>query len=85
MNFNCPSRRSTHGIIIGYNKIPVDQAVLQTLKGYNYDTDYVRNCIEANRHNSVTTTYHLALKKFIKDGGESPCDFTSKQFDPMIL
>lgn len=32
--------------------------------------------IEQNRHNSLTTTYHLTLKRFIRQGGKSIADIT---------
>ena len=31
--------------------------------------DYVRQCIEANKHNSITTGYYLLLKKHLQNGG----------------
>ncbi len=44
--------KSHEGIIVGYNKIPVDQEILKGLINYNnYDLEYVQTCIEANRHN----------------------------------
>lgn len=85
MTLNCPNRSVSHGIVIGYNKIPVDSSILNSLKIYSYDLDRTKNCIEANRHNSTTTTYYLALKKFIKNGGFTPCDFSSQNFDPSLL
>jgi hypothetical protein len=29
-----------------------------------------------NRHNALTTTYHLTLKRFIRQGGKSIADIT---------
>jgi hypothetical protein len=29
------------------------------LDKFNYDPDYTVKCIEANRHNQITSTYHL--------------------------
>ena len=36
------------------------------LDEYNYDPDYSVTCIEANRHNQITATYHLLTKKMLK-------------------
>ena len=72
------NKNVSKGIIIGYNKIPLDYNVLNSLKDYGIDIDYVSKCLEANRHNNATTTYHLAMKKFIKEGGKTNCDLTSK-------
>lgn len=33
------------------------------LDEFNYDPDYSVKCIEANRHNQITATYHLLTKK----------------------
>lgn len=44
-----------------------------------------QKCIEANRHNSDTTTYYLLLKKHIKDGGTSKADLGSKCFDENLI
>lgn len=85
MTLNCPNRTIAHGIVIGYNKIPVDTSVLSSLKAYNYDLDHTKNCLEANRHTSTTTSYFLALKKFVKNGGFTTCDFSSENFDPSLL
>lgn len=49
------------------------------------DIEKTQNCIEANRHNNETTTYYLAFKKFIKEGGKSSCDMSSNQFNKMLL
>lgn len=58
------------GILVGYNQIPVDPNILNQLKELNFDIEYVRQCIEANKHNSKTTGYYLMLKKHLMSGGE---------------
>ena len=42
--------------------------------------DYAQKCVEANKHNHVTTTYYLLLKRHIKNGGASVGDLVSDQF-----
>jgi hypothetical protein len=32
--------------------------------------------ISQNRHNSLTTTYYLTLKRFVRQGGKSIADIT---------
>ena len=60
------------GIVVGYNKIPIDQRIVGNLKEFNsFDSEYINKCLEANRHNNATTAYYLALKKFVKEGGSS--------------
>jgi hypothetical protein len=36
------------------------------LDEFNYDPDYSVKCIEANRHNQITATYHLLTKKALR-------------------
>lgn len=38
------------------------------MEKYEIDLDYSKKCIKANRHNHVTATYHLMIKKKIKQG-----------------
>jgi 5'-AMP-activated protein kinase catalytic alpha subunit len=71
------NKKYHEGIIVGYNKIPVDQDILKTLNSFGsrtFDLDYVQTCIEANRHNEATVMYHLAMKKHLKAGGVSKFD-----------
>lgn len=78
--------KSHEGIIVGYNKIPVDHEILKGLINYNnYDLDYVQTCVEANRHNEVTVTYYLAMKKFLKEGGISKYNLGDENFDHSLI
>jgi len=51
--------------------------------GINYDYGY--KCLEANKHNHVTTGYYLLMKKFNQSGGKSPADINSSAFDKSLL
>ena len=62
------------GILVGYNQIPVDPYILSQLQKFNLKEEYVRQCIEANKHNSKTTGYYLLLKKHLINGGLSTPD-----------
>ena len=62
------------GILVGYDQIPVDTSILKQLDAYRTQTDYVRQCIEANKHNSVTTGYYLLLKRHLSNGGSFLAD-----------
>ncbi|OMJ94574.1 hypothetical protein SteCoe_2219 [Stentor coeruleus] len=59
------------GILVGYNQIPVDTYILSLLQKFNLHIDYVRQCLEANKHNSKTTGYYLLLKKHLMEGGNT--------------
>ena len=70
------------GLIVGYNRIPIDKRVIeQTAQTMSIQPDYTIKCVEANRHNNVTTAYYLMFKKFIKNGGSSTADMSSITFD----
>lgn len=57
------------GILVGYDQIPVDSQILKQLEIYNLKVDYIRQCIEANKHNSTTAGYYLLVKKHLMNGG----------------
>jgi serine/threonine protein kinase len=67
---------SSLGILVGYNQIPVNQEILQKLIEFNFDLEHSQKCIEANKHNHITTTYYLLIKKFHAHPGvvEVPSD-----------
>ncbi len=78
-------KESNSGIIVGFNRIPIDIDVLSQLRTFNLDPDYVSKCLEANRHNNATTSYYLSLKKYISEGGQTSYDLSSKSFDKSLL
>ena len=60
----------------------MDYDLLAQLEGLGFNLEYAERCIEANKHNHVTTTYYLLLKKHIASGGKSNADFSSSNYDP---
>ena len=38
----------------------------QILDEFCFDPNYTVKCIEANRHNNITATYHLLFKKAVR-------------------
>ncbi|EAS06162.2 Serine/Threonine kinase domain protein (macronuclear) [Tetrahymena thermophila SB210] len=77
--------KTPEGIIVGYNRIPVDMDILKQLESFSFNLDYAQKCIDANKHNHVTTCYYLLLKKHIKNGGKSVADICSDDFDSSLL
>jgi 5'-AMP-activated protein kinase catalytic alpha subunit len=75
----------SHGIIVGYHRIPVDETVLNAVVDLGFDREFARKCIEASRHNEATTTYYLLLKKYVRTGGISKAYLGSKYFDPTLI
>ena len=82
---NGQDEHTISGIVIGFNKIPINPDILTQLKLLNMDADYVTKCLEANRHNNVTTSYYLTLKKYVSEGGKSSYDQTSITLDKSMV
>jgi len=80
-----PKEREADGIIIGHNSVPVDYNILQKLESFNISTSYAKKCIEANKHNHVTTSYYLLLQEYLRNGGRSDADMSSPDFVPTLL
>jgi hypothetical protein len=52
------------GLFPGLQKMPYDKDLLKKLiEDYSFEEDYSIRCLEANRHNHITATYHLINKK----------------------
>ena len=62
--FNQVKSVQSDGILVGYSAIPINKEILQKLELYNIDQEHGQKCIEANKHNDITTTYYLLMKKF---------------------
>eukprot|EP01017_Pseudomicrothorax_dubius_P034975 TRINITY_DN4849_c0_g2_i1.p1 TRINITY_DN4849_c0_g2~~TRINITY_DN4849_c0_g2_i1.p1 ORF type:complete len:636 (-),score=86.67 TRINITY_DN4849_c0_g2_i1:52-1959(-) len=67
------------------HKLPVDEEILLNLREYGFEIDFARKCVESNKHNSVTSTYFLLLKKYRMLGHHSSADIHSEKFDPALL
>ena len=74
--FNQIKQEISPGILIGYQNITVDSTILNKLETYKVDLNYAKKCIEANKHNSISTGYYLLLKKHIRDGGTSVANYS---------
>ena len=70
------------GTIVGIDPVPLDPVILESLSEYQIDVEYARKCLEANKHNHITATYYLLLKKHLRNGGESITDPRSPKYDP---
>lgn len=50
-----------------------------------YKSDYTKKCLDANKHNNVTTTYFLFLKRYLIDGNKSKADINCDEFDESLI
>lgn len=64
------------GILVGYDNISVDHGILKQLEKFGYDLEHTRKCLEANKHNHITSAYYLLLKKHLDLGGTSVADYS---------
>ena len=52
------------GLFPGLQKMPWNNDLLHKLiEDYHFEEEYAIRCMEANRHNHITATYHLINKK----------------------
>ena len=65
----------TGGIFIGLSQIPINTKILDALVNLNFKKEYVIKCINANKHNHVTTSYYLMLKRAERSGEIDESDF----------
>jgi serine/threonine protein kinase len=56
------------GLIIGKNKIPLEDAIVKMLLQYGVTQDEAEVALNANKHNQVTTIYYLLHKRYEKLG-----------------
>lgn len=74
------------GIIVGFNQMPIDQAIVLELQSkHSIDAVQLLRSLDANHHNTLTTSYYLLLKKHIKKGGSSRADLNSSSFDISLI
>jgi ATP-dependent helicase YprA (DUF1998 family) len=71
--------------VVGVNNIPVDEKILQMTVRLGFEKEYVRKCIETNRHNAATTAYFLVMGRKRRDGFASEADLNSNKFDPRLI
>jgi 5'-AMP-activated protein kinase catalytic alpha subunit len=55
------------------------------MEGKGFNPDFTRKCLDANKHNGVTTTYFLLLKRYLMGGNKSKADINSNDFDNSLI
>ena len=83
--FNLNKVNLIPGIIIGYNKIPVDENILNLCVTYNADRDKIENSVKNNKYDKGSALYYLLVKKITKKGFQSISDLYSDLFIEFIL
>jgi len=52
------------GFVLGHDVIQADDQVLEELKKYDYDLEYVTQSVELGYHNKESMLYHIIAKMF---------------------
>ena len=83
--FNKTKFKIIPGIIIGINKIPVDETILNLCVTYNVDKNKVKKSILNNIYNTESAIYYLLVQKMKKAGYDSVSDLYSKKYIDFML
>jgi len=55
--YNIVKDTRVEGVIVGTNNVPIDPKILGALDEFGFNQEYAVKCLEANKHNHITTTY----------------------------
>lgn len=83
--FNSFSVSSSCGINVGFEKIPIDDKIVQLMENFGFPVAQTRRYLEYNVKNECTTTYYLFLKKNFKIGHPSDADICADNFNPHLI
>ena len=73
------------GLLINTHIVPIDEEIINKMSTeYEYNGIEVKINLLANKHNHLTTTYYLLLKKKINKGGKLIGNMSSSEFKKYI-
>lgn len=72
------------GLFVNLNVIPIDEKIIEQMHKYDYTKEEIRENVVLNKHNHITITYYLLLKKHIRNGISSISDFQSRAFNSYV-
>ena len=76
-----PKINMSEGLLIDNYIIPFDEEIINKMVNeYSYNEQQIKVNLLFNKHNHITATYFLILKKFIRIGKKSIGDMTSQLF-----
>ena len=78
--FNLLTPNICQGIILNYHRVPIDYHIISLMKKYNFDNENITKSVLNNKHDTLTATYYLTLGKFLREGGKSNSDLSSKLY-----
>ncbi len=83
--FNNKNYNMLPGIVIGYNKIPIDEKIIVKCEKYGFDKGKVRKSVFENKFDSGSALYYLLVKKGKNEGEDSVSDMCSEDFIRFVL
>ena len=76
-----PKLNMSKGLLIDYYIVPFDEDIIcQMVNEYSYNEQQIKAYLLTNKHNHITVTYYLMLKKKIRNGKKTIGDMTSQLF-----
>ena len=76
-----PKLNMSEGLLIDYYIVPFDEEIInQMVNEYSFNEQQIKIDLLNNRHNHITATYYLILKKKIRNGKKTIGDMTSQLF-----
>ena len=72
------------GVIVGYNKIPIDERIVKICGEFGYEQDKIFNAVVNNKYDRNSAVYYIMLKKLIKEGYDSVSDLNSEEYVSFI-
>ena len=73
------------GIVVGTNRIPIDERILNMIEAYGLDKNKVREGLMNNRYDDGTAMYALLVRKVKNQGFDSVSDLCSVEFVSYII
>ena len=83
--FNLIECRLIPGIIVGYNKIPIDDDAVLKCEEFGFDKNNVRKAVLGNLFNKYSAIYYLVIRRKIIEGKDSVSDLFSEKFVQFAL
>ena len=76
-----PKLNMSEGLLIDYYIVPFEEEIInQMVNEYSFNEQQIKIDLINNRHNHITVTYYLILKKKIRNGKKTIGDMTSQLF-----
>ena len=83
--FNLIECRLIPGIIVGYNKIPIDDDAVLKCEEFGFDKNNIRKAVLNNLFNEYSAIYYLVIRRKIIEGKDSVSDLFSEKFVKFAL